>query len=127
MKQVAASVLGACALLSLGCDATGYMRPATPDGGRIPSVAACDDPTDSDGDGIADALDDPALGADSDGDGLSDAEEAGSSGNPCAPATPTATACPTTATPTPTTTGSPTTRRSRSAPIRATSTPTATA
>jgi hypothetical protein len=59
-------------------------------------VATCDDPADGDGDGVADAIEGssdsdgdgtPNTGDDdADGDGILDATEAGTGGNPCAPA-----------------------------------------
>ncbi len=66
-------------------------------GGPRPDAGpACTDPTDTDGDGIADAIEsdgDPDgdgipsyLDDDSDGDGIPDAAEAGTTGNPCVPA-----------------------------------------
>ncbi|HJL48326.1 MAG TPA: hypothetical protein RMG45_20880, partial [Polyangiaceae bacterium LLY-WYZ-15_(1-7)] len=94
----------ACAVaLALGCSpaTTGPTR----DGGGTPGsdgstpgvdagpVGGCEDETDSDGDGIADAIEgdgDPdgdgipsSMDDDSDGDGIPDSEEAGT--NPCAP------------------------------------------
>jgi len=72
---------------TLGCSASrgSRARPGPGGGDAGPPVVACDDPVDSDGDGIADALDGPGADADSDGDGIPDSVEAGSSGNPCAP------------------------------------------
>ena len=84
-------------LVVAGCSADGRVGGSRRDGGvRFDgSVATCDDPTDSDGDGIADAAEGDAdidgdgvpnlADDDSDGDGISDADEANTS-NPCAPA-----------------------------------------
>src|SRR5690349_7109763 len=89
------------ALTGLGCNPArtgGNRRPdGGPGGGGTDGpVAACDDPSDSDGDGIADVRETTAdrdgdgvpnlSDDDSDGDGISDAIEAGGTGAPCAPA-----------------------------------------
>ena len=86
-------IVGIGLVLAMGCSASrgrGGMMMGMPDGGP---VVVCEDPTDSDGDGIADAIDGaydsdadgtPDNGdLDSDNDGDPDAEEAGPT--PCAP------------------------------------------
>ena len=81
--------------LAVGCSDSNRLRGTGRDGGIAfdGSVSVCDDPTDSDGDGIADAAEGdgdpdgdgvPSLADDdSDGDGIPDSEEAGT--DPCAP------------------------------------------
>jgi len=86
-------ILGLAACSSRGRPAAGGRDGGTT--GTDGSVATCDDPTDSDGDGIADAAEgdgDPDgdgvpshMDDDSDGDGISDADEARTT-NPCSPA-----------------------------------------
>ena len=72
--------------LATGCSAETRGRPG--DGGVRSDgmVYGCDNRTDTDGDGIADAVEGTSGASDDrDGDGIPDAEEA-RSGNPCAPA-----------------------------------------
>ena len=97
-SALAASLfLFAIALAASGCsDTTSRPRGARDGGPRVDggSVSACTDPTDSDGDGIADAAEGsgdadadgtPNTGdADADGDGISDMIEGGG-GAPCSP------------------------------------------
>ena len=97
MQQIARIALFLVVVAMLGCSADarlGGRRDGGP--GFDGSVATCDDPTDTDGDGIADAAEGDAdldgdgvpnyLDDDSDGDGIPDAEEAIGGGGPCAPA-----------------------------------------
>ncbi len=98
MKPTIAVAAFMAAVLALGC-APARVGSRPRDGGAGPDgsiVGGCDDSTDTDGDGIADVREGMAdadgdgipnhLDDDSDGDGIPDSVEAGTGGNPCAPA-----------------------------------------
>ncbi|MBO6934479.1 MAG: hypothetical protein JJ863_05880 [Deltaproteobacteria bacterium] len=90
------SIVLLASALAFGCDPGGGDRPTRDSGvssGDGSTPISCDDPTDTDGDGIADVIETEAdsdgdgtpnyLDDDSDGDGILDADEAGPS--PCLP------------------------------------------